>query len=57
MTTLPTTTRKEIQTKRILVVADEETIALGEKLHASKSRKAAQLRRHWHRDLGNLAWV
>ena len=31
MTTLPTTTRKEIQTKRILVVEDEETIALGVK--------------------------
>src|SRR5689334_13116349 len=31
MTTLPTTTRKETQTKRILVVEDEETIALGVK--------------------------
>jgi two-component system, OmpR family, alkaline phosphatase synthesis response regulator PhoP len=31
MTTMPTTTRKETQVKRILVVEDEETIALGVK--------------------------
>ncbi len=31
----------------------KETIALGQKLYESKSKKAALLRRHQHRDLGN----